>query len=114
MSGRVPQLLENGDARAEYGCVVSFENADGATFSVHRQGPPLRGLKEACAIALARDEGYRVVCFSTPQTIFTDLQERDYAGPQRLPEHIALGRIGLAALLHPRLRSPGRPSGLAR
>lgn len=112
------QILGAGRDRAEYGCIVSFENENGLTFVVARKGPVEKALREALAIALSHDESFRVVCLSTPQTIFTDMDggrsdidNRDgYRSSLPLPEIQIqmLGRIKAKAMLHPRLASPHR------
>lgn len=100
----------NGSQRGKYGCIVSFKSADGSRLTLHRTGPIRAAIKQACAIALARDDTYRVVAVSTPTTIHRDLQgtrRNDYAGvnegPERrfnLPEFTSIP----AELLHDDLR----------
>ncbi len=101
------QLMRNGDERAEYGCTVTFENEHGRTWTIHRQGPPQAGLKQACAIALARDDTFRVICISTPESIYGDLQGRlPQKGTTTIQSSEAkmLGRAGLGHMLHQRIR----------
>lgn len=100
-----------GRDRAKYGCMVSFENADGETLVLHRLGAPRAALEIACDDALALDPTFRVTSYSTPQTIYADLQGREaFASGQgfdtapMLPEAQALGRAGRRTMLHPRLK----------
>lgn len=107
------QIMVNSRGRSEDGCILTFENEDGKTLTIHRKGPTTQGVREACAIALRYDESFRVVSYCTPQTVFADLDgaratEPDgaYGRPQEspFPEAMMLGRAGLLPLLHPRLR----------
>lgn len=68
ISGRL-----SGDTRARFGCLTTWEADDGKTLTLHRTGPTQKALREAAVIALTRDESYRLVAYSTPETIFTDL-----------------------------------------
>lgn len=109
-----PPSLDGGAVRAEYGCIVSFENADGKTLVLHRVGPPTRTVPEMCDQALSLDPTFMVVSYSTSATVYTDLQgERsqegrlgDVGGSKRgqLPETQILGRIKRMDLIHPRMR----------
>jgi hypothetical protein len=101
-----PQVLKGGAERAEYGCIVTFERDDGLRLTIHRQGPPMKGLRQACAIALAQDESYRIISYSTPQTIMTDLNGRKpTAGASTFDsvEALVASQAGMRAMLHPRL-----------
>ena len=111
----------SGRDRARFGCIVSFENADGQTLTLHRVGAIKHALAAACDDALSLDETFRVVSYSTPETIHTDMTggRRDvemesrlsqrmgwsYAKthPVPLPEAQALALVGRRHLLHPRL-----------
>ncbi len=84
----------SGRDRQAYGCLLSFEADDGSTLTLHRTGPRRTAIRTAVAIALAQDESYRVVAFSTPETIYTDLtggRVDGKRGPVALPEVFALG-----------------------
>lgn len=117
---RRSESILSGEQRAKYGCILTFENEAGQVFVLHRTGPIKYGIREACAIALAHDETFRVVSFSTPQSIYTDLTggradalidppksslKASYskAKPIPLPEIMALGTAGLREMIHPRL-----------
>lgn len=99
---------------AEYGCTVTFENEAGQTLVLHRVGPPSRALAALCDEALALDPTFRLVSYSTPDTILSDVRGR-YTADQRsaagrsqfTPEGGVLSRIGRLPLLHPRLRGIG-------
>ena len=110
---RLPPRQREKKGERYYGCVVAFENDEGQTLVLHRgtKGRALKGLEEACETALALDPTFRVVAYSTPQTILADLHGRAdrYSGHERpsnrhSPESIALGQCGRPELLHPRLR----------
>ena len=109
-----------GSSRPQYGFILSFENSCGQTLSLHKKGPILKWVREACAGALALDSSFRVVAYSTPDTILGDLQgarepirvksRAGHVGVSRealvepvLPEMAVLARAGLRELLHPRL-----------
>lgn len=102
----------NGAARAKDGCIITFENADQRTLTLHRQGPIKTAVTRACDEALALDDTFRVVAISTPQSIYTDLQGHRLHNTQTrtsdhtrvaIPEAATLGLCGLKHLLHPRL-----------
>lgn len=115
--GRVRQLL-NSEDRARYGSLTTWENAAGETFVIHRTGKLKEAIREAAAIALALDPSFRLVSYSTPDTIYTDLKggRADFihpasgfkatygkANPVALPEQIILGQAGLRHLIHPKI-----------
>lgn len=89
----------------EAGCIVTVENADGRTLSLHRVG---RTALERCLDdAQSLDPTFRVISISTPQTIYNDLQGRlphPHTETIALPEHSKLGRVRRLDMLHPSLR----------
>ncbi len=105
--------IENSATRAKSGCVVSFLNDDGVPLTLHRVGPPRVALVDACDAATFYDPTNRVVCISTPQTIYTDLRGR---GPRsggrgantsqlsHRPELHMLGNAGIGWMAHESLR----------
>lgn len=102
--------LMSGQEKAQYGCVTTWENAEGQLLSVHRTGPPLAVLREIAADVQAVDASFRLVSYSTPETLMRDLDgnRRTVRGRNNqllLAEQNLLSRIGLAHLTHPRLRS---------
>lgn len=100
---RLPEII-TGRHRAEYGVLVAFENAAGQVLTLHRVGPPMVALRQACIDSLSLDPSFRVTAYSTPQTIWQDLQGRGATDQAVvLPEAQALSRIGMNAMLHPRL-----------
>lgn len=122
MTGKRTPYAISGRQRAEYGCITTWETPDGRTLTVHRTGATGKALATCVALALAEDESYRLISYSTPATINTDLQggrvdrEKDSSAtrdlvsatyakriPVPLPELAALARIGRRDLLHPRL-----------
>ena len=110
-------LLRNGIERAEYGCTTTWENADRQTFTISRVDPPRVALRRIVEIVEPLDPTFRLVAYSTPETIYTDLQgmrlptltkggsqhaEGKYV-PMQPPERVILAGIGRKDLLHPRL-----------
>lgn len=103
MSGE-PALRPPGRDRDAWGCIVSFENSDGKTLSLHRTGRD--ALARCCDAALALDETFRVISVSTPETIYTDLVGRlghPLTNAVALPEHPRLARIRRMSMIHPRI-----------
>jgi hypothetical protein len=100
------QLIERARDREEYGCIVSSENADGKTLVIHRVGASRVALKAACEIAGELDETFRIVSYSTPNTIYADLRGRKiqegFTTPMSVECTVATG-AGLRRMLHPRL-----------
>jgi hypothetical protein len=109
----------SGRDRGAFGCIVTFENAAGDTLSGHRPGKPLAALTQLCDAALELDPSFRVVSYSTPETILTDLrgrQVRDMRTAERgggsIPEPFACGMAKRREMLHPRLRGGSRSADL--
>jgi hypothetical protein len=94
----------SGRQRAEWGVTVTFKNLDGQLLTITRTGK--RALADACDAVAAHDETFRVVCISTPESIYYDLAGRSKGKNDRvLPiEGIMLGNAGRAHMLHPDLR----------
>ncbi len=99
----------------KYGLIVTFENPAGQTLTLHREGPPKEALRQAIAIALAKDETYRVASVSSPETIYRDLQgSRGTDSTKGLLNFPELSKVPFA-MLHPRLqRGDGKPHRRAR
>lgn len=102
MSKRGTHILSGPDT-ARYGCIVSFEASDGKRLTLHQTGPTLKALRWCCMTALAQDETFKVVAYSTPATIFSDLAGRASAGKQSAPELAMTRRVGFHDICHPRL-----------
>lgn len=102
-------VMKNGRERAEYGATISFENADGRRLTVANTHMPVRSaIKAACVEARMLDATYRVVSISTPDTIFSDLQQREIShGRPDNREEWQLSHVGETAMLHPRLAGRG-------
>lgn len=105
------QILGGGEwGRDAFGCIVTFENDTRHRLTLHRTSPPIEALRAMCAIALARDETFQVISYSTPQTIFSDMQgsrENSAYGfktEPTLPEAQALARADMRAMLKPQLK----------
>lgn len=99
-----------GSSAAAFGCIASFENADGLVMSRHLTGAPLSALRMLCDHAVSIDPTYRLVGYSTPNGILTDLRGRGVKHDKTgravkwpTPESNVLSRAGLAHMLHPRL-----------
>ena len=96
-------ILRNGVERARYGCTTTWKNAKGETLTVYRGGSPKEAVAEIARDVLALDETYRLVCYSTPETIYRDVAMADVRqNPKsRTPESAVLCMVGLPHLLHP-------------
>lgn len=110
MSHGASSRLMSGQEKAMYGITTTWENGNGCLLTVHRRGQPLAVLREIASDVIAVDPTYRLVSYSTPETILRDLDgnRRTTKGRNNqllLAEQNLLSRIGLAHLTHPRLRS---------
>lgn len=122
---RTRDIMGGPKERAAYGCTVSFENDAGRTLVLHRLGKPTVALVECLGEALALDRSFRVVAYSTPQTIYADMSggRDEFASMKPLSATLsdahqfqktqtveagALGRIGCVSMLHPRLAGQSR------
>lgn len=99
------RTILGGRERNLYGAIVTFENGAGERLSIHREGTAVQAVRSACAIALAMDETARVICISTPETIYTSLtKDRNRRGNG--PEARILRKAGFYGAIHPRLVLP--------
>lgn len=96
-------ILRNGVERAKYGCTTTWKNASGELLTVHRGGSPKVAVIDIARDVLALDETYRLVCYSTPETIYRDVAMADARlnTKARTPESAVLSMAGLSHLLHP-------------
>lgn len=94
-------LLRNARDRAKHGCVTTWQNADGRTLSLYREGSPRKGIASAINTALALDPSFRLVSYSTPETVYRDLVADRRTAHGRSPESIALSQVRRLDLLHP-------------
>lgn len=97
------------------GITTTWKNEYGELLTVHRTGRPTRILAEIAAGVTRDDPTYRLVSYSTPDTILRDLQgtrmirrrgngrSTSPAVELKLPESYTLGAIGRLDLLHPSL-----------
>ena len=108
--------LHGGDRRIVYGAITSFVADDGKRLTIHRTGPIRQAVKAACDAAVKVDPSFRVVCVSTPESIYRDMdgsrevtrvQVESLTGSSgaatsriRYPE----GTITPKGMLHPSLR----------
>lgn len=95
----------SGAEQARYGAVISFHNTNGQTLVLHDTGPITQVVRELCDAAVKLDPTFRVVCISTPSTIFGDLIGRDMRendGAIR-PEAAVLNRSGRRNMIAPEL-----------
>lgn len=106
-------LPMSGQERKTFGCILTFENAAGRREVVHAEGARIEGLRRACAHMLALDPTFKLLSYSTPETIYTDLQGRrvnqakstDIGGETgdigvMFPEPALLDRAGYRQMLH--------------
>lgn len=96
-----------GYMQQKFGFTTTWENADGKTLTVHRVGRIREQLVGVIDVVLKLDPSFRLVCYSTPDTILTDIEgrqlrrERD-GRPIAGPESIVVGAVKRMDLLHPR------------
>ena len=71
----VPELKMAGRERATYGAIFSLRHADtGATDTMHLAGPILECARRLASVIDDTGEPWKVVCVSTPSSIYRDLQ----------------------------------------
>lgn len=113
----------NGEDRVRYGFITTWENEDGARHTFHRTGPIFSTLLALCDYVTALDPSLRLISYSTPNTIFSDLSgtaraDRVSRNGKRqvhaLPEMTLLARIGREELLHPSLAREEHPAAARR
>lgn len=100
-------ILKGSAERAEYGCIVTFENAARQRLVLARVGPPMKALKIACDDAREADSTFRIVSYSSPETVYRDLVgrttgESDSRSILSVEVQVAT-RAGLREMLHERL-----------
>jgi hypothetical protein len=102
------------DERDELGVIVTLKSQrTGKLFSLHVSGKRLDALRHIAAVIDQAEEDWRVICYSTPETIRQDLKgKREKRGgryhdkDKRLADNVeahALSRIGRKDLLDPSL-----------
>lgn len=99
-------LAMSGRERLTFGCIVSFRNAHGESWSWTRPGHVLDVIRDACDAAVHRDPSNLVVCISSPTTIYSDLYGRAFSprnATVETPERNLLTRAGRRHMLHPDL-----------
>ena len=89
-------LLRNGRERAEYGCITTWKNDAGKTLTLHRAGSPPKALGAARDAVRSLDPTFRLLSYSTPETVYRDLTRDRTNTDARTPEAI----LGFD-LLHP-------------
>lgn len=107
---RVKDIL-SGRQRADFGCITTWEAATGQRLTLHRAGRTRDVLARMCDYVVTIDPTYRLICYSTPQTIYGDMDgaRADFVGqfgygqPAAKPEETVLGAIGRRDMLHMRL-----------
>jgi len=99
-----------GHEAVKYGAIVTLENSEGQRLVLHRHGRVRAAVIDAATVARRLDPTFGIICVSTPNSIYADMQgarvhvHQGFAGLAQLPE---LARVP-AALLHPSLRlGPG-------
>jgi hypothetical protein len=92
------------------GFVATFDVGGGELVTLHRSG---RGKKEmlaeACDDVAARWPDAKLVCYSTPDTISSDLNGRGDVRRAGFPESRMLSIVRRRAMLHPRLAGDSNP-----
>lgn len=96
-------ILRNGQERARYGCTTTWKNADGNLLTVYRGGSPREAVVSIAADVIALDGTYRLLSYSTPETVYRDVAMADARQntKARTPESAVLSMVGLPHLLHP-------------
>ena len=92
------------NARDTYGVIVTMrEQATGRLETKHEVGTTLVALEQVLTSFAQREEDWCVVCISTPQTVYRDLQGTRTGDPDKVPrpEQQLLGRIGRLKMLEP-------------
>lgn len=113
---RVPAIFPSQDERRKYGCIATLERDHERLSKQFRGTDAVRQV-----VAYCRENGWRIVCLSTPGTIYRDLQgtredlyERERfrstgiaTRPEgaRLPERSMLTKAEADELLVPRTRT---------
>lgn len=118
MAGRPPSTTrddspfpQSGQRAAEYGAIVTYENAAGKVLTFHEPGNIGQVLEHGWTEAQAWDPTFRIVSICTPQTIYTDLQgarmpRKDHGSQTPIfPEHQLVNNGGAKGrpMLHTRL-----------
>lgn len=107
---RSARQMLGGDARKYYGCTVTFATLDKSRWLtlVATNEQPTKGLRALVREALRIDPSFRVVSYSTPQTILVDISgNRGGANGRGVSvERTALSRIGMSKYLHPEAERP--------
>ncbi len=97
------QLVMSGDKRSEYGCIVTArEQETDARIVLHRTGYNV--IAQICDELDALEGDWRVLSYSTPATVYRDLQgtrQHEWKDTMQYPEEHVLGRIGRLDLLDP-------------
>lgn len=102
------QLTPKERREQQYGATLTFENAEGVTLTIaRRHHSVLEAVRQACDLAIEEDSTYRVVCLSTPHTIYSDMQGW-VSGRRPSPEQHTVTKAGRKAMLHPRIAARGR------
>lgn len=93
-----------GPEAAEYGATVTFENEVGETFTLHAVGTVRKVVHELYGLAQRRDATFRIVCVSTPTSIYTDLQGARKNSNGEYGDKALISEPSLGKMAHPRLR----------
>lgn len=100
------RLNSGSQQRKRDGCTVSFINDAGEQLTLTRQGPPRESLKQMLDAALSVDATYKVIAYSTPDSILMDINGSRRHGYEEKrvnrqhPEMAALAAIGRKDLCH--------------
>lgn len=103
-------LPTSGWTRAAAGCTCSFEGAHGRRLTLTDRGPIVEILPGMLDEALALDETYRLIAYSTPETIYADVVglrapfvSHGQSQSHTSPEVNVLARVGRSEMIHPSL-----------
>lgn len=99
-----PRTLSIGtDERAKYGVIITFERPGVCPLTIHSIGTVKAAIRRTCDMVASMHPDWKVVCISTPATIYADLPGRK--NHSRQPEAMLLGLAGRKEMLHPRLKN---------
>lgn len=73
---KLHKQIMSGTTAASYGCIATFENADGLVMTRHATGNPIAACRRLCDHAESIDPTYRLVSYSTPTSVYGDFVGR--------------------------------------
>jgi hypothetical protein len=104
MTERQQMISRNGQQAANAGITCTFVAENGRKHTSTLSGSPTWALGELCDEALEIDPTMKLLSYSTPDTIYSDLNGRHTKETHlQVPELQVLGRIGRREMCHPSL-----------